>query len=105
MSFASPKSTAPKVTVCIEHTLFERLNVYCEKYGITVEEAANDILQNFFSEESSINEEPGRTEVLNDEVYNYLRSEFMAGLASASDESDWITEEGMMEFVNNLKSN
>ena len=41
---------------------------------------------------------------MDDDVYDYLESEFKAGLDSVKSESDWISEEEMGEFINSLKS-
>ena len=52
----------------------------------------------------SLNMEPGHMVILDDATYDYLVSEFEAGLASVKSESDWISEEEMGEFINGLKS-
>ena len=55
-------------------------------------------------EDGSMNVEPGRTVILDDDLYDYLETEFKADLDSVKSESDWISKEEMREFVSNLKS-
>ena len=89
----------------IDVDVMESLKVYSDKHGITVEEAANYIIQNFLSEEGSMNIEHGCMIVLDDDVYDRLEAEFKAGLDSVRTESDWISEREMREFANSLRLN
>ncbi|MBR5998961.1 MAG: hypothetical protein IK043_00755 [Candidatus Methanomethylophilaceae archaeon] len=101
---ATISTDTSKIQMSLSLEIAESLKAYSEKHGITVEEAVNCIVQNFLAEDGSVNVEPGRLAILDDDVYDYLESEFKAGLDSVKSESDWISEEEMGEFINSLKS-
>ncbi|MBR2255089.1 MAG: hypothetical protein IJ856_04670 [Candidatus Methanomethylophilaceae archaeon] len=105
MTTVSVSTGASKIQVSISQDIAESLKAYSDRHGISAEETANYIIQNFLVEDGSMDVEPDRTVILDDDLYDYLETEFKAGLDSVKSESDWISKEEMREFVSNLKSN
>lgn len=104
MATASAPTDVSKIQLGISLDVMESLKAYGKKYGITTEEAANFIIQSFLTEDGFMDIEPGPMVVLDDDVYNYIKAEFQAGLDSVKSESDWISKEEMREFVNKLRT-
>ena len=100
----SSEPKEPKVQMTINSDIAESLKAYGDRYGITAEEAANLIIQNFLVQDGSMLTEPGRLVVIDDDEYDYLDKEFRAGLESVTSESDWISKEEMRRFISSLKS-
>jgi len=104
MNQTSVSKEISRVQMGIDPDILESLRAYSDRHGISIEEAANFIIHNFLTEDGSMNVEPGRMVILDDDVYDRLESEFRAGLGSVGSESDWISEKEMREFANSLRS-